>query len=452
MPIPTEKRTKQVPSPRSAREPSVTPKESAARETGAPRPANGNGAYLSAPAAASLLAPNPLGALPERPAREQAASLALFCFEPPESPLGQYVTKLALAAVARKTPVRLFSRYDFPLERSGIRLHDVGASLDGTLLDQVNEYTSRACNAFLQEFPVGSGPVTVLGAEWSTIPTLALLQGTRNCATILSLHSLERQRSDMKSELSQQIEQIELSGLRQARTILIQEPAVGELAKTHAPECASRLVLAQRAFPVANFQTGIDAGAVKARYQIGPIDPTILFIGDHDDRHGPDILMKSMPAILKDTKQARAIFVGDGSLFWPCRVFARYLLIEPSVRLVGHVEGKDLAELVQAADIIVAPSREPTEWWPLQAAWAASKPVVTTHSMAPALGLVHEENSILTYPHESSCVWGVNHLMHNWDLAAKIGAAGAQRVDDRFGWSSVAAQIEQLMAVAQPRS
>src|SRR5206468_4389386 len=141
------------------------------------------------------------------------------------------------------------------------------------------------------------------------------------------------------------------------------------------------------AFP--DFTKDVDPGHIKARYQIGPLDPTIVFVGDLNERYGPDILVKAMPAILKNHPQARLIVVGDGQLYWPLRVYTRYLLLEHAVRLVGSVEGQALNELVQAADIIAVPSRESTPWWPIQAAWASRRPVVATHEAAPTL-LEHE--------------------------------------------------------------
>ena len=91
---------------------------------------------------------------------------------------------------------------------------------------------------------------------------------------------------------------------------------------------------------------------------MGPVDPTILFIGDLSDQYGPDLLVKALPGILKNHKQARLVVVGDGPLYWPLRVFTRYLLLEHAVRLPGSVEGQALHELIQAADVVVVPSRE----------------------------------------------------------------------------------------------
>src|SRR5262249_11897267 len=163
----------------------------------------------------------------------------------------------------------------------------------------------------------------------------------------------------------------ELRGLREAGAILVNQPATAEVAKYWVPECADRLVSARQPFPVATFDSTFDPGAIKARYQVGPIDPTILFLCDLSEHYGPDLLGKAMPGVLKNPKQARLIVVGDGGLYWPLRVYSRYLLLEHAVRLVGHVEGQPLQELIQAADMIVVPSRESTPWWPIQAAWAA---------------------------------------------------------------------------------
>src|SRR5208282_3798929 len=170
----------------------------------------------------------------------------------------------------------------------------------------------------------------------------------------------------LSSEISKQIDAIELSGLREVNGILLHDPTTAEVARQWLPACAARIVPAWEMFPVEEFASSLDPGAVKARYQVGPIDPTILYVGDLDEGYGPDLLVKAMPAILKNQKQARLIVVGAGALYWPLRVYARYLLLEYAVRLVGTVERQALNELIQAADLMVVPSRKATPWWPIQ--------------------------------------------------------------------------------------
>lgn len=313
----------------------------------------------------------------------------------------------------------------------------------------MEDFTQRAGNAFLQEIPaLPAGGLTLLGYEWSSIPVLSLLHSIKNLPFLLLLRSLERQRSDMCNDLSRHIEEIEFSGMRQAQAVLFTEAATSEVARHWLPECSARMVQARRPFPVEQFRNGLDPGTIKARYQVGPVDPVILFIGDLSERYGPDVLLKSLPAVLKNNPQVRCLFVGDGDLYWPLRVFARYLLLEHAVRLIGPLEGQPLYELIQASDIIAVPSRETTPWWPILAAWAAQRPLVATHPSAPTL-LEHELDSVLTYAHESSLVWGIERILFDPDLSRAIAQRGHEKLDERFGWNGVAEQIAELMMVSQ---
>jgi phosphatidylinositol alpha-1,6-mannosyltransferase len=376
--------------------------------------------------------------------------LAVFCYDEPSSTLGRTVYQTAAALARRQTTVHLFVRQPPEQPTPGVVVHAVGECPGDDLPTQVQEFGRRACNAYLQQFPAGSETVTALGYEWSSVPALSVLQGIRNTETILSLHSLERQRCDMTTAVSKQIEEVELSGLRQARTILIHEPATAEVAKYWVPECADHIVTARQPFPVEQFESELDPGEVKRRYQVGPVDPTILFVGDLDERYGPDLLVKALPAVLKNNKQARLLIVGDGALYWPLRVYARYLLLEHAVRLPGSVEGQALYELIQAADVIAVPSRESTPWWPVLAAWAARRPVVASHEAAPGL-VTHEQDSVLFYPNENSCVWGIERVLFDPELGRTIAQKGRQKLEDRFGWNAVAAQVEEVMGVPAGR-
>jgi glycosyltransferase involved in cell wall biosynthesis len=314
------------------------------------------------------------------------------------------------------------------------------------ILAQVQEFTRRVCQAFDQEFPGPSADVTLLGYVWSSVPALSRLHADKKVPTLLSLHSLERQRCGVCSEISRQIDDLEVTGLREAQTILIHEGATAELARGMVPESAARTVPAQWTFPADLFQSKLDPGAVKARFQVGPVDPTILYIGDLNERHGPDVLMKAVPPILKNHKQARFIFVGEGELLWPLRVHARYLLLEHAVRLVGSLVGPPLHELIQAADVLVVPSREQTEWWPILAGWASGRPIVATHEIGRSLELRHEQDAVLVYANPASCVWGIERVLFDPALGQTIAAAGRQTLEERFGWAAVARQIQGLLA------
>lgn len=407
------------------------------------------GTPVEAPASAKKpIAVPPL--LELKPAVPSPAVLALFCFAPPDSPVGQYMGHVARGLAQRNNVVHLFTRLAFPVDEPGLTVHTIGAVADeDNPLGAVEDFTSRTANAFGKLFPTGKAPDALLGCDWSTIPVLQMLREHTQRDMYLLLGSLEQQRSDVSSDASQRIAAIESAGLHDTKGILVYDQAAGEKARLSQPECSTRLHAAPQPFPVERFESIKDPGKIKAHYQVGPIDPTILYIGPMDDRHGPDILMKSVPAVLKNIPQARFIFVGDGDLLWPLRVWSRYLNMDGVVRLVGHQEGQGLYELIQAADMIMVPSRAPTEWWPFQAAWAARRPVVATHNLGASV-LEHNKNCLLIYPHESSCVWGIECVLFDQELRDKIKKQGRETLDKRFGWTGVAEQIERLLGIQRP--
>jgi glycosyltransferase involved in cell wall biosynthesis len=401
--------------------------------------------YESRPAASVAWTPLPNGTGKHH---EPTAILALFCYEDPASPIGQQAGRLAQALAQRDTPVHLFARRAYEFYDAAVHVHPLGECTAGSLLEQVEEFNRRAVHAFSRQFPGSADKVTLLGYEWSAVPALSLLHSQRTLPVLLSLHSLERQRSDLSSELSRRIEALEAEGLRTARSVLFHENKVAEAARSLAPECGERLVASRWIFPADQFQRALDQGAIKARFQIGPVAPTILFVGDMDERHGPDVLMKAIPPVLKNHRQARFILVGEGALTWPMRVHSRYLLLDHAVCIPGSVEGQALCELVQAAEFIIVPSREQTEWWPVLAGWAAGRPVIASHEMAPSLGLRHEQDCVLVYPNPGSCVWGIERLLYDSELGKALAAEGRRTLEERFGWGSVAAQVQQLMGVS----
>lgn len=193
------------------------------------------------------------------------------------------------------------------------------------------------------------------------------------------------------------------------------------------PDEALAIKPTRRTFPYPEFASDLDPAVVKARYQVGPIDPMIVFVGDLDDRHGPDVLIRAMPAILKNHPQSRLIIVGDGQLLWPLRVMSRYMLLDYAIRIVGHVGGRDVRELIAAADVVAIPSRVCTEDWQILAGWSARRPVVATHAVAGKLCL-HEEDSVLVYGNPASCVWGIERVLYDPDFGRRIGQNGYQRV------------------------
>src|SRR5262249_15404507 len=205
---------------------------------------------------------------------------------------------------ARGRSVYLFCSQPFDLAGPNLRVHAVGAAEEGDAVARAKEFVRRAGNAFMQLIPAGQA-ASVIAYEWTAAGVIPLLRGLRNQHGVLSLHSLERQRSDLSAESSRQINEIQREALEAAQRVLVHERPTAEQVRLWLPGCAERVVTARERFPVEKFESSLDPGEVKARYQIGPIDPVLLYVGDLDERYGPDLLIKAMPALLRHHKQAR---------------------------------------------------------------------------------------------------------------------------------------------------
>ena len=131
----------------------------------------------------------------------------------------------------------------------------------------------------------------------------------------------------MTSQISKCINGLECTMLHESQVILTQESAAAEVARFWFPECAARPDRRAATVPGRAVQQQDRSGQVKARFQVGPIDPTILYVGDLSDRYGPDLLVKAMPAILRNHPQARLIARRRWSAVLDAARISRYLLL-----------------------------------------------------------------------------------------------------------------------------
>ncbi|MGA1842362.1 MAG: glycosyltransferase family 4 protein [bacterium] len=202
-----------------------------------------------------------------------------------------------------------------------------------------------------------------------------------------------------------------------------------------------KVFIIPKEFDWLDYQWVKDSGEVKKKYNIWPLDPLILFVGELNNDYGPDIIADAIPVLLKNNPQVRFLFVGCGELEWPIRIRAHYLLFEHAILLVGHKEGRDLQELFQAADIIVIPNRVKTFPYQVLAAWSAKKPVVATNE--GSFGLIkHMENGILVYDNPNSIVWGIERILFDWDKGHEIAQKGWKELQEKYTWNAISKRLK----------
>jgi glycosyltransferase involved in cell wall biosynthesis len=366
-------------------------------------------------------------------ARDRQPKLVVLCASSPDSPIVERATREAAALAQQGFDVRYYVREAPATPVPGVKVRVTPVDAGPDLVAIARDFASRARSELEHELD-RRDEVHLLAHEWQAIPAMLALPADVTARRVLSLHSLETQRADMSTRGSLEIKRIEHEGLAAADAIIVRDDQTAEHAQNLVPAARKRLHYAREPFPVTEFDSKLDPGEVKARYAIGPTDPTVLYIGDMNHAHGPDLLIKAVPPVLRNHPQARVIFVGDGDLLWPVRVQSRYMLLDYAVRVVGHVGGAELRELVAASDIVVVPSRTRTEDWEILAGWAARRPVVATHEVAA-----------LVYPNFGSLVWGIERVMYDPELGRRIGAAGYARLCQERGWHGVGAHLKAVL-------
>jgi glycosyltransferase involved in cell wall biosynthesis len=186
------------------------------------------------------------------------------------------------------------------------------------------------------------------------------------------------------------------------------------------------------------FARWLDPAAVKARYGIGPLDPTVLFTGRMTYQKGPDMLVAAVPKVLNSYGNAKFVFVGDGDMRHHVEGAMNGNGSGGSCRFLGYVPEDELINLYNACDVVCVPSRNEPFGIVVLEAWSAGKPVVATHSGGPDEFVWHDVNGYLTYQNPESIAWGLGTVMRDWDHARWMGHNGRIAVESTFNWDNIA--------------
>jgi glycosyltransferase involved in cell wall biosynthesis len=164
-----------------------------------------------------------------------------------------------------------------------------------------------------------------------------------------------------------------------------------------------------------NYDGWIDPAAVRRQYDIGPMDPMVLFVGRMVYQKAPDLLIDAIPYILKYYHNAKFVFVGDGGMRGSVEEQARQVGVSHATRFVGFKSGWALTDLYKACDLVCLPSRNEPFGIVLLEAWSSGKPVVATSHGGPGEIVWHEVNGLKIYPNPESIAWGIGTCFSDFD-------------------------------------
>jgi phosphatidyl-myo-inositol dimannoside synthase len=175
--------------------------------------------------------------------------------------------------------------------------------------------------------------------------------------------------------------------------------------------------------------------------------PLIVCVSRLVARKGQDVLIRAMPRIRREVRDASLLIVGDG----PDRHRLERLAADTdgSVAFAGQVSEADLPRYYRAGNVFAMPCRNrlgglEVEGWGnvfLEAA-ACARPVVVGDSGGARESLVPGETGLLVNGSDPVEVAGaVGSLLADPERADAMGRAGRERVERAFGWSRAAEQL-----------
>lgn len=380
--------------------------------------------------------------------------VALFAWETLHSvPVGGvavHVTELAAALQRRGHEVHVFARTGEwqPRDESidGVWYHRCTFRLDSSFVDEVQDMC-RSFVARFEEVQRFSGRFDIAHAhDWLTSNAMVWVKEGSGVSGVLTIHSTEYGRcgNAFYGGPSGRIRDHERNGTYCAdRVIAVSNALKREICWMYeVPDW--KVATIYNAVNAHHYSGFIDPAPVRKHFQVGPVDPMVLFVGRMCVQKGADILVRAAPMVLAHHPQTKFVFVGDGAERSGYEALSHHLRVDHAVRFLGYRNGGLLKDLFRACDVVAVPSRNEPFGIVVLEAWAAGKPVVATHNGGPGEFVSHEVNGLKVYDRPESVAWGIGTLFQDFERARWMGHNGRLAAESAFTWDRIAEQTAAL--------
>jgi len=214
--------------------------------------------------------------------------------------------------------------------------------------------------------------------------------------------------------------------------------AVSEAVAAHARRMTGGRV------PVTTVPNGVDLDRFRPASPAEPVTrKVVLFVGRFVPNKGPDVLLRSAPAVLAQHPETSFLFVGDGPMHSRLERLARSLSVSHAVHFPGL--RNDVDDLMRDASVFARPSH--LEGLPLTVleAMASGLPVVAT-PVGGTPELVRDgETGYLVPPDDPEALAGaICSLLDDPQHARRMGRRGRATVEAGYGWDSVTERTEDV--------
>lgn len=170
---------------------------------------------------------------------------------------------------------------------------------------------------------------------------------------------------------------------------------------------------------------------VRAQLRIQPDIPLIVCAARLEPEKDIESLIAAMGLLKRQCTSARCIVLGEGSQRAALQESVRRIGVEETVALLGF--HNDAMSLINAADLVVLPSRAEPFGLVLLEAMALEKPVIATRAGGPMEIVVHGETGYLVPPSEPEFLAdAIRTLVMDREACTRMGMNGRRRFLERF--------------------
>ena len=160
----------------------------------------------------------------------------------------------------------------------------------------------------------------------------------------------------------------------------------------------------------------------------------------------PDLLIKALPALVKEVPDLILLLVGpDAGMIDHIKKIGAELGVESNFKWLGPLYGKEKHQAYQAADFFVLPSDEEPFGIVILEAMAHKKPVIVSDAVGPSEIIEHGETGfIVKRGNVDQIIEFSLKLLTDQSLRARMGEKGCETAINKYSVSSVVDQVEAM--------
>jgi glycosyltransferase involved in cell wall biosynthesis len=175
-------------------------------------------------------------------------------------------------------------------------------------------------------------------------------------------------------------------------------------------------------------------------------DREILYAGGPWPSKGIEVLLTAFAAIRSKFPEVGIATVGAGD-WLPYREKIKALGLSDCIRNYGHVSHEEMLKLYRSACVLAAPTRHESFGLVLGEAMACGLPVVATRvTSIPEVVADGVTGLLVPVDDHSALANALETLLSDARRAAAMGDAGRTHVEQRFSWTKIIRQWEQLLS------